>query len=85
MIFMYDDDRIYLIRYLDPHGEVREEEYQAEDYLEALEMLERGWIPSAELTILDVYKKINGSWDIQDEYDGQPDEAQEWHDYDPDC
>jgi len=20
-----------------------------------------------------------------DEYDGQPDEAQEWHDFDPDC
>lgn len=20
-----------------------------------------------------------------DDYDGQPDEAQEWHDYDPDC
>lgn len=66
---MYDDDRIYLIRYLDPHGEVREEEYQAEDYLEALEMLERGWIPSAELTILDVYKKINGSWNDEVDYD----------------
>ena len=23
-------------------------------------------------------------WD-EDEYDGQPDEAQEWHDFDPDC
>ena len=22
---------------------------------------------------------------ISDDYDGQPDEAQEWHDYDPDC
>ena len=21
----------------------------------------------------------------QDDYDGQPDEAQEWHDFDPDC
>ena len=21
----------------------------------------------------------------EDEYDGQPDEAQEWHDFDPDC
>jgi hypothetical protein len=20
-----------------------------------------------------------------DDYDGQPDEAQEWHDFDPDC
>lgn len=23
--------------------------------------------------------------DSYDEYDGQPDEAQEWHDFDPDC
>jgi hypothetical protein len=22
---------------------------------------------------------------LDDEYDGQPDEAQEWHDFDPDC
>jgi hypothetical protein len=24
-------------------------------------------------------------YDEYDEYDGQPDEAQEWYDYDPDC
>jgi hypothetical protein len=23
--------------------------------------------------------------EADDEYDGQPDEAQEWYDYDPDC
>ena len=23
--------------------------------------------------------------EYDDEYDGQPDEAQEWHDFDPDC
>jgi len=23
--------------------------------------------------------------EYHDEYDGQPDEAQEWYDYDPDC
>jgi hypothetical protein len=23
--------------------------------------------------------------DHEDDYDGQPDEAQEWHDFDPDC
>lgn len=23
--------------------------------------------------------------DEEDDYDGQPDEAQEWHDFDPDC
>mgnify|MGYP003335693979 FL=1 len=25
------------------------------------------------------------SWDEDDAYVGQPDEAQEWHDFDPDC
>ena len=24
-------------------------------------------------------------YEDEDEYDGQPDEAQEWHDFDPDC
>ena len=24
-------------------------------------------------------------FDMEDEYDGQPDEMQEWHDFDPDC
>jgi len=23
--------------------------------------------------------------EYEDEWDGQPDEAQEWHDFDPDC
>ena len=26
-----------------------------------------------------------GLFEVDLEYDGQPDEAQEWHDYDPDC
>ena len=82
---MYNDDRLYLIKYLDPHGEERTEEYLAEDAEEALSMLERGWIPSAELTIIDVFMKLNGSWNVENEYDGQPDEAQEWESYDPDC
>ena len=34
-----------------------------------------------------VLKRALQSWFIEDEpdYDGQPDEAQEWHDFDPDC
>jgi hypothetical protein len=82
---MYDDDRLYLIQYVDPHGEQHTEEYLAEDAEEAISMLERGWLPSAKLTIIDVFMKINGSWNAEVDYDGQPDEAQEWHDYDPDC
>ena len=27
----------------------------------------------------------NDEIEIVDEWDGQPDEAQEWHDFDPDC
>ena len=30
-------------------------------------------------------KKHFGVEECEDEYDGQPDEAQEWHDFDPDC
>ena len=47
--------------------------------------------------VADVYEALNGpdgggpdyddlSYDAQHrDYDGQPDEAQEWHDFDPDC
>ena len=27
----------------------------------------------------------NPQMDWREDYDGQPDEAQEWHDFDPDC
>jgi hypothetical protein len=27
----------------------------------------------------------NPEMDWREDYDGQPDEAQEWHDFDPDC
>jgi len=82
---MYDDERLYLVRYIHPNGDERTEEYLAEDAEEAISMLE-SCIGCGELTILDVFMKINGSWNAtDDDYDGQPDEAQEWHDYDPDC
>jgi len=85
IFMMYDDDRLYLIQYVDPHGEQHTEEYLAEDAEEAISMLERGWLPSAKLTIIDVFMKINGSWNSEIDYDGQPDEYTEWMDYDPDC
>ena len=31
-----------------------------------------------------IYKEVFLA-DVEDEYDGQPDEAQEWHDFDPEC
>jgi hypothetical protein len=82
---MYDDDRLYLVRYIDPHGVERNEEQLAEDAEEAISMVERGWIPSSDLRIVEVFMKLNGSWNAEVDYDVQPDEAQEWHDYDPDC
>ena len=30
------------------------------------------------------YEELLDEWE-DDEYDGQPDEAQEWADFDPDC
>jgi hypothetical protein len=82
----YDDERLYLVRYIDPHGLERNEEQLAEDAEEAISMVERGWIPSADIQIVEVFMKLNGSWNAtDDDYDGQPDEAQEWESYDPDC
>jgi len=82
---MYNEDRLYLIKYIHPNGDERTEEYLAEDAEEAISMLE-SCIGCGELTILDVFMKLNGSWNaIEDSYDGQPDEYTEWMDYDPDC
>lgn len=35
----------------------------------------------------DYYDELERDWDepYEPEDDGQPDEAQEWHDFDPDC
>ena len=33
----------------------------------------------------ELHEAIFGEDNDEDEYDGQPDEAQEWHDFDPDC
>ena len=82
---MYDDDRLYLVRYIDPHGVERNEEQLAEDAEEAISMVERGWIPSADIRIVEVFMQVIGSWNTEVDYDGQPDEAQEWESYDPDC
>lgn len=33
------------------------------------------------------HDELERDWDesYEPDYDGQPDEAQEWHDFDPDC
>ena len=35
--------------------------------------------------VLDYLSEEMAEVEEEDEYDGQPDEAQEWHDFDPDC
>ncbi len=35
--------------------------------------------------VTDMYEDLNGPDGGGPDYDGQPDEAQEWHDFDPDC
>ena len=39
--------------------------------------------------VTDMYEELNGpdggGPDYDYDHDGQPDEAQEWHDFDPDC
>lgn len=49
-------------------------------------------VDSGDLTALEellkrVPEKVLESYlpEVDSEYDGQPDEAQEWHDFDPDC
>lgn len=57
-------------------------------------MIERGFSIEFVASTLDVPFEwveavcVQNGYDIKgsyDEYDGQPDEAQEWHDFDPDC
>ena len=51
------------------------------------EMLMDGFTIDHIATTLDVPKSwvIEAGEELDDENDGQPDEAQEWHDFDPDC
>ena len=36
-------------------------------------------------SVLDYLGEEMAEIETEEEYDGQPDEAQEWHDFDPDC
>jgi hypothetical protein len=51
------------------------------------EMVMDGFTIEHIATTLEVPKSwvIEASAMLDDENDGQPDEAQEWHDFDPDC
>ena len=49
--------------------------------------LESGDVTALEELLKRVPAKVLESYlpEVDLEYDGQPDESQEWHDYDPDC
>lgn len=49
-----------------------------------LDMIRRGDMLGSKLGVR-VYAALTGAQGAGNEGDGQPDEAQEWHDYDPDC
>ena len=51
-------------------------EFDNEDF--SYDHVERAWDEAYEMESEDDYYD-------DCEYDGQPDEAQEWHDFDPDC
>ena len=48
-----------------------------------------GWMSEADVQEFvrrnDLMPWLEDEEEEEDEYDGQPDEAQEWHDFDPDC
>jgi hypothetical protein len=48
-----------------------------------------GWLSESEVEAFvrnnDLQEAVGMVEEDEDEYDGQPDEAQEWHDFDPDC
>jgi hypothetical protein len=48
-----------------------------------------GWLSESEVEAFvrnnDLQEAVGMAEEDEDEYDGQPDEAQEWHDFDPDC
>ena len=50
---------------------------------EALQAIDNGEVDPIDEDCLD--SQIIQIDKDEDEYDGQPDEAQEWHDFDPDC
>ena len=49
--------------------------------------IESGDVTALEELLKRVPAKVLESYlpEVDMEYDGQPDEAQEWHDFDPDC
>jgi hypothetical protein len=76
----YRPNNFYLIQYIDEDGKDNSCTFWAEDRFEAVALFNDTY---NHMEIVDVFVSVMEYDD--DEPDGQPDEAQEWHDFDPDC
>ena len=76
----YRPNNFYLIQYIDEDGNDNSCTFWAEDRFEAVALFNDTY---NHMEIVDVFVSVMEYDD--DEPDGQPDEAQEWHDFDPDC
>ena len=75
----YRPNNFYLIQYIDEDGNDNSCTFWAEDRFEAVALFNDTY---NHMEIVDVFVSV---MEYDDEPDGQPDEAQEWHDFDPDC
>ena len=75
-------NKFYLIQYIDEEGNDKSCTFWAEDKFEAVALFNDTY---NHLDIVEVFVSVMDYDDVEPDYDGQPDEAQEWHDYDPDC
>jgi hypothetical protein len=76
----YTPNNFYLIQYIDEDGKDNSCTFWAEDRFEAVALFNDTY---NHMEITDVFVSVMEYDDA--EPDGQPDEAQEWHDFDPDC
>ena len=76
----YRPNNFYLIQYIDEDGKDNSCTFWAEDRFEAVALFNDTY---NHMEIVDVFVSVMEYDD--DEPDGQPDEAQEWHDFDPEC
>jgi hypothetical protein len=77
---MIDNDRHYIVEAEDEENYFH---FTAEDSYIVKEEFTK-WYP--QLKIKAIYLQVYSADNVSDDdYDGQPDEAQEWHDFDPEC
>jgi hypothetical protein len=78
---------VFYIHFTAEHGAEHTAKYCAETDEAAMELFREdfGNLPVDYLTKVLGLEDDEEEYEDEYEYDGQPDEAQEWHDFDPDC